>query len=144
MHRQLADDTPDRKGVSVVSIEATATVDVHRDRRHLSAHDTDRLDSDAMLVRKSRRQQRPGFNRKAHAFFFLEYPFLQDALQEQPRVGDLELRAGLDAKLSSQLSTTLGVVIVFSWRVRSRLKEPSSISTSLGSATAASVETNGR
>jgi len=74
----------------------------------------------------------------------LEYPFLQDALQEQPRVGDLELRAGLDAKLSSQLSTTLGVVIVFSWRVRSRLKEPSSISTSLGSATAASVETNGR
>jgi hypothetical protein len=73
MHRQLADDTPDRKGVSVVSIEAAATVDVHRDRPELSADDTDRLDSDAMLVRNSRRQQQPGFNRKAHAFFFLEH-----------------------------------------------------------------------
>src|SRR5216684_134856 len=111
MHRQLADDTPDRKGVSVVSIEATATVDVHRDRRHLSAHDTDRLDSDAMLVRKSRRQQRPGFNRKAHAFFFLEYPFLQDALQEQSRAGDLELRAGLDAKLSDRLPVLRDAIV---------------------------------
>src|SRR2546421_5073445 len=34
--------------------------------------------------------------------------------------------------------------MVFSRPVRSRLKYPSSISTSLGSATAASVETNGR
>src|SRR5438093_2163303 len=103
MHRQLADETPDRKGVSVVSIEAAATVDVHRDRRYLAAHDTDRLDSDAMLVRKGRRQQRPGFNRKAHAFFFLEQPFLQYALQEQSRVGDLKLMAGHDAKLYDRL-----------------------------------------
>src|SRR5438876_2274156 len=103
MHRQLADDTPDRKGVSVVSIEAPATVDVHRNRPDLSAHDTDRLDSDAMLVRKDRRQQRPDFNRKAHAFLFLEHPFLQYALQEQPRIDDLELRTGLDAKLSDRL-----------------------------------------
>src|SRR5712664_166653 len=103
MHRQLADDTPDRKGVSVVAIEAAATVHMHRDGPDLSAHDTDRLDSDAMLVRKGRRQQQPGFNRKAHAFLFLEHPFLQYALQEQSRVSDLELRAGLDAKLSDRL-----------------------------------------
>src|SRR2546422_10114647 len=103
MHRQLADDTPDRKGVSVVSIEAAATIHMHRDGRDLSAHDTDRLDSDAMLVRKSRRQQRPGFNRKAHAFLFLEPPFLQYRLQEQSRVGELELGAGLAAKLSDRL-----------------------------------------
>src|SRR5438309_1798423 len=85
MHGQLADDTPDRKAVSVVSIEAAATVDVQRDRPHYPAHDTDRLDSDAMLVTKRRRQQRPSFNRQAHAFFFLEHPFPQYALQEQTR-----------------------------------------------------------
>src|SRR2546428_11221671 len=111
MHRQLADDTPDRKGVSIVSIEAAATVDVHRDRRNLSAHDTDRFDSDAMLVRKSRRQQRPGFNREAHAFFFLEHPFLYYALQEQTRVGDLELRTGLDAKLSDRLPVLRDTIV---------------------------------
>src|SRR3989449_10526346 len=103
MHRQLADDSLYRKGVSAISIEAAATVDVHRDRRDLSADDTDRLDSDAMLVRKSRREQQPGFNRKAHAFLFLEHPFLHYALQGQSRVGDFELRAGLDAKLSDRL-----------------------------------------
>ena len=91
MHRQLADDTPERKGVSVVPIEAAATVDVHRDRPDLSADDTDRLDADAMLAKTSRRQQQPGFNRKAHAFLSLEDPFLQYALQGQSRVGDLEL-----------------------------------------------------
>jgi hypothetical protein len=42
MHRQLGNDTPDRKA-AVVSIEATAAVDMKRDRRHLSADDTDRL-----------------------------------------------------------------------------------------------------
>ncbi len=47
MHRLLADDTPDRKGVSVVSIEAAATVDVHGDGRDLCARDTNRLNSDA-------------------------------------------------------------------------------------------------
>src|SRR5207249_12337441 len=54
MHRQLADNTPDGERVSVVSIETAATVDVHRDRRDLSADNTDRLESDAMLVRKGR------------------------------------------------------------------------------------------
>src|SRR5258705_8308658 len=38
----------------------------------------------------------------------------------------------------------LGVVIMFVCRVCSRLRYPSSISNSFGSATAASVETNGR
>src|SRR5206468_13098369 len=103
MHRQLADDPPDRKGVSAVSIEAAAAVDVHRNRRALSAHDTDRFDSDVMLVRKTRRQQQPGFNCYAHAFFFLEHPFLQYALEGHSRVGELERRAGLDAKLSGRL-----------------------------------------
>jgi len=56
-----------------------------------------------MLVRKRRWEQQPSFNRQAHAFFFLEHPFLYYALQEQSRVGDLELRAGLDAKLSDRL-----------------------------------------
>src|SRR5207249_11588249 len=100
MHRQLADDTPDRKGVSVVSIETAATVDVHRDRRDLSADDTDRLDSDAMLVRKGRRQQRPGLDRNADAFSFLEHAFLEHAFEEQPRIGDLEVGAAFDTELA--------------------------------------------
>src|SRR5207247_5230454 len=90
MHRQLADNTPDGERVSVVPIKTAATVDVHRDRRDLSADNTDRLESDAMLVRKGRRQQRPGFNRNADAFFFLEHAFLEHAFEEQPRIGDLE------------------------------------------------------
>src|SRR5436309_14981483 len=103
MHRQLADDTPERKGVSVVSIEAAAAVDVHRDRPDLSADDTDRLGADAMLAKTSRRQPQPGINRKAHAFLSVEDPYLQYALQGQSRVGDLEPGAGLDPKFSERL-----------------------------------------
>jgi len=84
MHRQLADDTPDRKGVSVVSIEAAATVDVHRDRPDPSADDTDRLDADAMLVRKSRRQQQPGFNRKVTPSFSWSTPSFSTLFKESP------------------------------------------------------------
>src|SRR2546427_4480191 len=98
MHRQLADNPPDGERVSVVSIETAATVDVHRDRRDLSADNTDRLESDAMLMRKGRRQQRPGFDRNADAFFFLEHAFLEHAFQEQPRIGDLEAGAALDTE----------------------------------------------
>src|SRR5437870_2960690 len=87
MHRQLSDDTPDTEAVPVVSIEAAATVDVHRDRRQLSADDTDRLEPDAVLVKERRRQQRSGFDRKAHAWLVLEHALLQDAFQEQPRIG---------------------------------------------------------
>src|SRR5262245_6257352 len=103
MHRQLADDTPEHKGVSVVSIDAAATVDVHRDWRHLAAHDADRLDTHAMLVRKGRRQQQTRLDRQAHAFLFLEHPFLQHALHGKSRVGDFELGAGLNAKLYDYL-----------------------------------------
>src|SRR3989449_5065286 len=103
MHRQLADNPPDGERVSIVSIETAATVDVHRDRRDLSADNADRLESDAMLVRKGRRQQRPGFDRNADAFFFLERAFLEHAFQEQPRIGDLEVGAALDTELADRL-----------------------------------------
>src|SRR5206468_11670600 len=99
MHRQLADDPPDRKGVSAVSIEAAAAVDVHRDRQDLSAHDTDRFDSDVMLVRKTRRQQQPGFNCYAHAIYDLEHPFLQYALVDNSRDRELLCKADVDAPL---------------------------------------------
>src|SRR5262245_51228808 len=103
MHWQLADYSPEHKGVSVVPIEAAANIDVHSDWRHLTARNTDRLDTDAMLVRKRRRQQQTCLNRQAHAFLFLEHTFLQYPFHGECRVGDLELRAGLNAKLSDHL-----------------------------------------
>src|SRR3989454_10165966 len=103
MHRQLADNPPDGERVSIVSIETAATVDVHRDRRDLSADNTDRLESDAMLVRKGSKAAAAGFDRNADAFFFLEHAFLEHAFQEQPRIGDLEVGAALDTELADRL-----------------------------------------
>jgi hypothetical protein len=54
VERQFADDTPDGEPVPVVSIEASATVEVQRDRRDPAADDGDRLESDALLVREGR------------------------------------------------------------------------------------------
>src|SRR5437879_8051607 len=99
MHRQLADDTPDRKGVSVVSIEAAATVDVYRDRRDLSAHDTDRLDSDAMLVRKGRRQQRPASIAKLTPSFSWSIPSFSTLFKNSP--GSVISNSGLASTRNS-------------------------------------------
>src|SRR5207245_8387953 len=113
---------------------------------------TDRLEPDAVLVRERRRQQRSGFDRKAHAWLVLEHALLQDAFQEQPRIGELEIGAALDTELADRLPVLREAIVEDQARRRDRVlpaspfevEIPSSISTSLGSATAASVETNGR
>ena len=62
MNRQLADHAPHPERTAVVPIDAAAAVDVERDRPHLSAHDTDPLESDTALVRESRGEQEPGLD----------------------------------------------------------------------------------
>src|SRR2546426_7300967 len=102
MERQLADDTPDPEHLPV-PVETTASVDVQRDGRQLSAHDTDRLESDAMFVRKRRRKQRAGLHGDAQPWLLLEHPLLEDAFQGQARVSDFDLRTHIETKLADHL-----------------------------------------
>jgi hypothetical protein len=91
MEPQLADNAPDGEGMPIVSVEATATVDMDGERRCPPAHDPDRLESNPALVGESRRQQRAGLDCKD--------AFLEDTFQKQARIGDLELRAVFNTEL---------------------------------------------
>ena len=71
---------PASQHMAVVPVETSATVDVERDRRELSAHDPDGLESDAALVRKGRWKQGPGLDCDAEPGLVLQHSLLEDAL----------------------------------------------------------------
>src|SRR5262245_1879022 len=103
MHGQLANHTPGDEAMSIVSVEATAGVDVHCDWRQLSAHDPDCFKTDAVLVGEGRRQQWPRLDGNAHTRLILQHAFPENAFEEQAGIRELESWARLQAEFGDGL-----------------------------------------
>src|SRR5262245_45338096 len=97
--------------MSIVSVEATAGIDVHRDWREPSAHDPDCLKTDPVLVGKGRRQQCTRFDGNAHTRFILQHAFPENAFEEHAWISELESWARLQAEFGDGLPICCNSII---------------------------------
>src|SRR6185369_233942 len=86
-----------------------------------SAYDTDRLESDVVLVRKGRRKQHASLDGHAQTWFVLKYALLQDPFHEQPGIRDLELRTRLHGKLGNGFPVCHEAIVQNEARRRNRV-----------------------
>src|SRR5262245_7291519 len=97
--------------MSIVSVEAAAGVDVHRDWRQLSAHDPDCFKTNPVLVGNGRRQQWTRLDGNADTRLILQHAFPENAFEEQAWICELESWDRLQAEFGDGLPIDCNSII---------------------------------
>jgi hypothetical protein len=94
---------------------------VQRDGLQLAADDPDRLEPDAVFVRKRRGQQRTNLHRDARTWFVLECSISEHRLYEKAGIGELDVGALLEVEFADKLHVPCDPIVENRVRGRDRV-----------------------